>query len=244
MGSLNKQMIIGCCGFAEAQPRYFAEFKAIEIQQTFYQPPKLETAQRWRASAPPDFEFSLKPWQLITHPATSPTYRRLRRPLSEKEKSAVGFFQSTDEVWRAWQITREVATALRARFIVFQCPASFVCSAENLRRMQRFFTEIDRGGFILVWESRGEWPAEDIRRLCDELHLVDGVDPFQRPPQDQSGRRYFRLHGIGGFAYRYSDADLHRLAAWCSAELNWVMFNNKNMLEDARRFMRLVKGSE
>jgi uncharacterized protein YecE (DUF72 family) len=236
---MQKEAVIGCCGFAEAQSRYFAEFKAIEIQQTFYEPPKLETAQRWRAAAPPDFEFSLKAWQLITHPATSPTYRRLRRALSEKEKPAVGYFQSTEEVWQAWQITREIAMTLRARFIVFQCPASFGYAAENVRRMRDFFKKLDRADFALVWESRGNWPGEKIRQLCEELDLIDGVDPFQRLPQSRHEVRYFRLHGIGGYGYRYSDRDLEKLCAWCNGKLNWIMFNNKAMLEDARRFRAL-----
>ncbi len=46
---------IGCCGFAEAQDKYFAEFPAIEIQQTFYQPPAVATARRWRETAPAGF---------------------------------------------------------------------------------------------------------------------------------------------------------------------------------------------
>jgi uncharacterized protein YecE (DUF72 family) len=50
----------GCCGFAEAQNMYFEQFPLVEIQQTFYQPPKPETVERWRRSAPEDFVFTLK----------------------------------------------------------------------------------------------------------------------------------------------------------------------------------------
>lgn len=75
---------IGCCGFPVARRRYWEGLAAVEIQRTFYQPPRLETARRWRQGAPVDFEFTLKAWQLITHEASSPTYRRLRRPLSPR----------------------------------------------------------------------------------------------------------------------------------------------------------------
>jgi uncharacterized protein YecE (DUF72 family) len=52
--------------------------------------------------------------------------------------------------------------------------------------------------------------------------------------------QYFRLHGIGGYRYKFTEADLHRLADWCQAAPTYVMFNNTNMLEDARRFMTLI----
>ncbi|MGH7456725.1 MAG: DUF72 domain-containing protein, partial [bacterium] len=230
---------IGCCGFTEAQDKYFAEFPAIEIQQTFYQPPEVETARRWREKASASFAFALKAWQLITHSATSPTYRRLRKPLSERAKKRAGSFQPTDEVWQAWETTREIADALQARFIIFQCPASFEPSTENQSNLRQFFERIDRGTFRCVWEPRGKWLPEQIRSLCEELNLIDGVDPFQRSPS-WGDMQYFRLHGIGGYRYKFTDDDLQKLADWCQVAPTWVMFNNTNMLDDARRFIKLI----
>jgi len=51
---------------------YFTQFKLVEVQQTFYKMPKLDTALGWRQEAPSDFEFSLKAWQLITHLSLPP----------------------------------------------------------------------------------------------------------------------------------------------------------------------------
>ena len=73
--------LIGCCGWAGSQTQYFSQFHAVEIQSTFYDPPASKVATRWRATAPSDFEFCIKAWQLITHSPSSPTYRRLRRPI-------------------------------------------------------------------------------------------------------------------------------------------------------------------
>jgi hypothetical protein len=42
---------VGCCGFALPQARYFRTVRLLEVQQTFYQPPRLATPQRWRAAA-------------------------------------------------------------------------------------------------------------------------------------------------------------------------------------------------
>jgi hypothetical protein len=73
---------IGCCGFGETQKRYFVRFPVVEIQQSFYQPPRPDTARRWRREAGTSFVFTLKAWQMITH---DPTYRRLTKKLSPQE---------------------------------------------------------------------------------------------------------------------------------------------------------------
>ena len=87
------QIKVGCCGFSMAQQDYFQRYHLIEIQQTFYQPPQLRTAEKWRASAPRQFEFTLKAWQLITHEPSSPTYRRLKKKIkaARTEKVRVWF---------------------------------------------------------------------------------------------------------------------------------------------------------
>lgn len=86
---------IGCCGFPVGRRQYMARLPVAEVQQTFYQPPQLATVRRWRAEAPPSFEFTLKAWQLITHEAVSPAYRRLKRPLTPEERVQAGFFKDT-----------------------------------------------------------------------------------------------------------------------------------------------------
>ena len=73
---------LGLCGWNGSQRAYFADFDCIEIQSTFYDPPGLHVVRKWRAAAPPGFPFCIKAWQLITHTAASPTYRRLRSPIA------------------------------------------------------------------------------------------------------------------------------------------------------------------
>lgn len=95
---------VGCCGFAGGRARYFDTFPVVEVQKSFYEPPKRDsTLQRWRDEAPDGFEFTLKAWQIITHDASSPTYRRLNEPLSDGQKKQVGSFRYTGIVRRAWQ---------------------------------------------------------------------------------------------------------------------------------------------
>ena len=52
---------LGLCGWNGSQRAYFADFDCIEIQSTFYDPPALTVARKWRASAPPGFQFCVRP---------------------------------------------------------------------------------------------------------------------------------------------------------------------------------------
>lgn len=234
---------VGCCGFAEAQKTYFAHFPLVEIQQTFYRPPVPQTAARWRRNAPEDFVFTLKAWQLITHEPTSPTYRRLSREIPATERERYGSFRPTAEVFAAWETTREIAGILLAPVVVFQCPASFVPSSAHIENLRAFFRGIERRGLALAWEPRGDWPPETVRELCDELDLLHCVDPFKA--REVTGEPvYFRLHGISGYRYRYSDEELRRIYERCAGRRGFVLFNNLSMQEDAERFLQLTREND
>jgi uncharacterized protein YecE (DUF72 family) len=233
------EILVGCCGFALPQARYFRRFDLLEVQQSFYEPPRVETARRWRQKAPQGFTFTLKAWQLITHEPSSPTYRRLRTPILPPDRPALGSFRPTSQVLAAWERTRELARALDAALVLFQCPASFGPTALNIRNMREFFRSIPRDGLSMAWEPRGEWPQELVRSLCQELHLIHCVDPFRGAPL-WGEINYFRLHGITGYDYRYTDEDLVSLFSCCAEKMSYVLFNNLPMAEDAMRFQILV----
>ena len=49
--------------------RFYAEhFDTVEVNTTFYGPPKAEITRTWAAKTPPGFDFSLKLYQKFTHP--------------------------------------------------------------------------------------------------------------------------------------------------------------------------------
>jgi uncharacterized protein YecE (DUF72 family) len=214
----------------------------VEVQQTFYDPPALGTVQKWREEAPTGFEFTLKAWQLITHDASSPTYRRLRQPLSEAAAREVGGFRPTSEVWRAWEKTREIAAALGCRVVLFQCPASFKPTSSNKANLQGFFRRARQTSpdLAFVWEPRGWWPDEEIAALCQELGLVHGADPFARRTVT-GGWFYFRLHGIGGYRHQHTAAQLSQLWEMTRPYRGgFCLFNNLSMRQDAASFLQLA----
>ncbi len=182
----------------------------------------------------------MKAWQLITHKPTSPTYHRLREKIAPTQSDRYGWFQPTREVFEAWNRTEQFARILGASVIVFQCPASFRPEHKPVANMREFFTRIDREGFQFVWEPRGDWPEELIQQLCEDLQLIHCVDPFQHKPQ-YGDFQYFRLHGITGYAYRYTDMDLQRLQTWVESKCTYVLFNNQWMRDDALQFRKLIQ---
>lgn len=229
---------IGCCGFRTARAAYSREFPVVEVQHTFYQPPRVETLERWRADVPARFEFTMKAWMLVTHLGKSPVYRRLKRPLTETERDECGAFRPTRIVREAWEATLASARALRAERVLFQCPASFRPTDENVENVRRFFAETAAGtGLRFLWEPRGDWPDGLVRAMCDDLDLVHVVDPFSARPVT-AGERYYRIHGRRGIPYE--DDELEELAALLpSSRRSYVLFNNVRMLEDSRRFVRI-----
>jgi uncharacterized protein YecE (DUF72 family) len=242
---------IGTSGFGIARAKYVQLFSCVEVQHTFYQPPKISTLERWREDAPPDFEFVLKAWQLITHDSKSPTYRRLKKKLSEREKQEAGYFRATSIVKEAWDVTLACAHALKASTILFQCPASFRQTKENIANLETFFGHINREQtgrqFNFGWEPRGDWDSKVVKSICDDLKLWNVVDPFTARTVTP-GKLYFRLHGRSGWRYEYEDSELLELREMLArrtakSQRPYVFFNNARMTQDAVRFQALLEES-
>ena len=238
---MNSEIRIGTCGFRMNKHEYSDLLKCVEIQHTFYQPPQVKTLEKWRAEMPADFEFTLKAWQLITHESTSPTYKRLKKKLTEKEADESGFFKPTDIVAEGLETTLACARALGARTILFQCPAKFRQTTENIANMKKFFKKAKRGELNFAWEPRGPWEDKVVRKICTDLDLWHVVDPFVKRTVTPD-KCYYRLHGIGGWRYRYEDGELDELVSLLPEEsLSYVFFNNNVMTEDAMRFTRVIR---
>lgn len=231
---------VGCCGFPIRRVIYYQKFSIVEIQQTFYQLPRIETARRWREEAPPSFEFTVKAWQLITHEPTSPTYRRLKLDIPEKKKKNYGFFKQTEEVQEAWSQTEAFAQVLEAKKVLFQTPSSFNPTPGHIQNLKAFIKKIHRGRFILIWEPRGEWTRKEVEGLCRELDLVPCLDPFEGvPPKGKI--LYLRLHGRTGYRYSYSREEMEEVIekgrGYQEAD---ILFNNQRMYENALECRNLL----
>jgi uncharacterized protein YecE (DUF72 family) len=236
---------IGNCGYGRTKkPDYATKLDCVEIQHTFYKPPTVKTLEGWHAEMPEDFEFTLKAWQFITHESSSPTYKRLKRELTEKEAREVGAFKPTESVEYGWNVTLESARALSARTILFQCPAKFTQTGTNIKNIRAFFKKIERGEMNLVWEPRGTtWEDNVIAKICNDLNLWHCVDPLFRRTVT-ADRCYYRLHGLKRWRYKYEQGELEELVSLLPEKgLSYVFFNNNEMFDDAVRFTRIVEAA-
>ncbi|AGK60758.1 hypothetical protein Asulf_00745 [Archaeoglobus sulfaticallidus PM70-1] len=234
---------VGCCGFPTPMNKYFSFFDVVEVQKTFYDFPRIDSIKRWREktdSINRDFEFIIKANQLITHPPSSPTYKK-----SKLKPKNSGFFRMVEEVTEALKKTVEIADILRCDKILFQTPPSFKHSSENIENMERFFTAMKNyGKFRIILELRG-WKEAEILDALERLSSfspVHCVDPF-RSRQLSGEFQYFRLHGRYEsnriiYSYKYSNSELSSLKKL--VKKGYVMFNNKYMLEDAMRFKEIL----
>jgi len=237
---------VGCCGYPVSMQKYFSEFHLVEIQSTFYKLPRMETAEKWRAQAPEDFEFTVKVWQGITHPPDSPTWKR--SGLSKDELKGYGDFNPSRKTFEAWGRILEIVKRLDAKIAVFQTPPSFNPSPKNISNMKDFLKKIDRGGVRLAWEPRGEWLEKKslTKSILEKFDLIHVVDPLWDQPLTR-GLYYFRLHGLGkryNYNYVYSFEDLKKLKTLIErledAEEIYVLFNNVKMFDSAKLFLTLI----
>jgi len=235
---------IGTCGFCEKHAEYYRDFDTIEIQWTFYRVVGEKTLQRWRREAPESFVFSIKAFQGVTHPPSSPTWRRS----NVRPPKGAGFLRPNSDVLRFWRLTLDEATTLGARFILIQLPKSFKETEESFQSAERFFEMAERKNFEIAVELRG-WSEKGVKRFVRKFDVVDVADPLIRAPLHKGDVNYYRLHGRYNdgriiYAHAYSDWELEKakekVLGWNRSE-SFVFFNNSNMCEDARRFKRLLE---
>ncbi|OGR82470.1 MAG: hypothetical protein A3J74_07930 [Elusimicrobia bacterium RIFCSPHIGHO2_02_FULL_57_9] len=209
----------GCGGFPVSQAKYFQTFKAVEIGATFQSLPRLATAENWRRRAPHGFEFSMRAWREITHPPA-------------------GHFRSGIKTELAWDQTRCVAESMKARFVVFETPASFYPDANHLRDMYRFFKSIRRNSLSLVWQPRGRWEQHLVNKVSCDLGLIQAVNPLEAVVIPDKTINYFRLPAPCGGAY--NDAEMKEIHRRCGSLPSYVFFTSANAWRDARRFEALI----
>ena len=147
----------------------------------------------------------------------------------------------------AWEATLACAQALKAGAIVFQCPASFKPTKENIANLEKFFVMIRKDKSVeqqcnFYWEPGGDWDDTVVREICESLNLSHALDPFLTKSATPDSL-FFRLHGRGGWRYEYDE--LRELAQMLPKRLAkgnppYVFFNNVRMTQDALKFRAIV----
>ncbi|HUP97809.1 MAG TPA: DUF72 domain-containing protein [Usitatibacter sp.] len=215
---------IGCAGwslpraahdrFPEGEAslaRYSAVFSCAEINSSFHRPHRASTYERWAASVPPGFRFSVKLAKTITHGA---------------------------RLVKATALLDDFLAPVRALGDAFGCllvqlPPKLELDAAVAKR---FFAALEKRGVPLVaLEPRNaSWftPAADAL-LAERGIARVAADPSRVPGGDEPGGArgfaYYRLHGAPRMYYSaYDDAYLEALARRIAGHgmPSWVVFDN------------------
>lgn len=248
---------VGCCSRRVTWQEYARLFNAIEVDSTFYRLPRVETARRWLESTSGKVRFCIKAFQGITHPISSPTWRRAgaKRPTINAER--YGHLKPSEENLACWDSTLKVCRAVDARLCILQLPPSFECNDDNTANALAFLSSIRRDDISIGIEFRHRsWMRDENKgRLLSILDrgIIHVVDPFTWMPAVVKDTVYFRMHGrlsskgsdsiSYDYSYRYGDDDLARLEQIVDAldaDEIFVMFNNLTMHDDALRFRSLL----
>lgn len=255
---------MGTCGYGYYRPpegwkeRYASKlqafshaFPAVEVNRTFYKLPMVRTARRWRREAADDFMFTVKAWQALTHPPSSPTWRKHKDGLTERQAEHFGYLRPNQEVIDAWEETKKRVQALHASVCVLQTPGSFDCTSQHEENMRMLLSRIERAGIELAWEPRGDWKQhpERVQSICDDLGLIHVVDVMRQEPVSQHQTAYIRLHGLNedeyDYNYDYSTDEVEDIASRLSTLADehdqvYCMFNNFQMYDNARQLRELL----
>lgn len=190
--------------------RYSQVFCAVEINSTFNRPHRAATFERWAASVPRTFRFSIKLPRTITHD------QRLARSATLLDP----FLSSLKPL------------GSRLGCLLVQLPPSLAFDARVVRAFLAAMRErFDRG--IAVEPRHASWFECRVDRMLDDFEVSRvAADPPRATgdgePGGWNGLAYFRLHGspriyyssyeqqaLAALALKLKDLRKQRVPAWC-----------------------------
>lgn len=188
----------GKIGSSDFLDYYSNRFRTVEINNSFYRMPSVETLRNWRDTAGEDFIFSIKASRYITH------MKKLRDPEEPVER----FLE------RAGTLEGSLGPVL------FQLPPGWTCDPERLKEFLSILPE----EFRYTMEFRDEsWFNEKVYRALEEHNVAFCIYHLSgrlSPRKVTADFVYVRLHGPEG-AYRGS-YDHQTLGGWVGAFSTWA----------------------
>jgi uncharacterized protein YecE (DUF72 family) len=155
---------------------YQKEFDTVEINNTFYQLPKLKTVKSWKKQAASDFLYSIKMSRYATH------LKRLKDPVTSTKK----FF------------SRIKYLNGKAGCILHQLPPSFKNKQMNYKRLESYLKALPSDYKHVIEFRDDSWFDDQVYKLLTEyncsLCLVSAPD-FPEVFEITADFAYIRFHG-------------------------------------------------
>ena len=189
---------------------YFERFDTVEINNSFYMLPKIETLSSWRDATPKSFEFAIKASRFLTH------NKKLKDP-----QNALDNF-----------LPRAEALEKKLGPILFQLPPKWRINVERLSEFLDALPKYHRYTFEFREPSWLTQAVYDLLRRHNAAFCIYELAGFHSPIEVTADWTYIRLHGPGGkYQGSYSDKILrgwaNRIAGWNNRLKNiYVYFDN------------------
>src|SRR4051812_49567420 len=97
---------VACAGFPVGKKTYESKLRTVELVDMFDKFPKQETLEKWRAEAPPQFDFIVCASKVITHASRS------RAQNSRAGRPVTTALEDSAAVRQAYQRTLQAAETL------------------------------------------------------------------------------------------------------------------------------------
>jgi len=189
---------------------YASRFPAVEVNNSFYQLPKEQTFDRWRAETPVGFRFAVKASQYITH------IRRLR--------------DCAEPVKLFWSRATHLGDKLGP--VLFQFPPNFGVEAGRLREFVSILPEEIWAAFEFRDDS---WRTDEVLALLDDAGaawVLADRPGWKVPLLLSGGWSYIRFHQGRPMHPGYTRRKLRTWAdriAGLDAKDVFVFFNNDQL---------------
>lgn len=235
--------LIGCSGFhykhwkGEFYPQdlpqtkwfkfYCEHFNTVELNNTFYSFPKINSLQKWYQDSPSKFTFTVKAHRIITH------YKQ--------------FHNTKDTVNELYDI---IGSGLQEKLgpVLFQMPPRF---AYTEARLENIIQNLNPK-FTNVVEMRHEswWKPEIYQQLSQHNISFCGMSHPTLPDKviQNTGTLYYRLHGNEQlYSSAYSTGELKKLAKdvkATNAKQAYIYFNNDigaSAIHNAKKLLEILK---
>lgn len=182
---------------ASEQFAYYRErFDTVEINNSFYKLPTIETLDNWRKAAPRGFLFAVKASRYITH----------MRKLMEPE-------QGFNKFWTHVAVLKD-----KLGPILFQLPPAWKL---NVARLEQFLAALPPKQRYAFEFRNPTWYDKEVYALLnahDCAFCIYELAGHLSPPQVTSSFVYVRLHGPGAkYSGSYTDEQLKSWARKCRA---------------------------
>ena len=177
---------------------YAKHFDTVEINNSFYQLPQIETLKAWRKTVPPGFVFTVKASRYITH----------MKKLKDARDALFSFLKRVE--------------ALRDKLgpILFQLPPKWHFNPERFYDFLEALPPEHRYAFEFRDPSWQDPKAYEAMKLFGIAFCIYDLEGYLSPKEITADFIYIRLHGPGN-AYR-GKYNNQTLSGWMGAFSAWA----------------------